>query len=242
MNRGVFDQFIKLVELDEELYQSIIDKANLVHEIELLELEIENIQININKSYQNILHLKKESNALELEINSLNSEYANKKNKINNASNTKEYYYLEQEIQNLTVKSENAETELFNIWNNLDIAQENYNNLLKKSEEKKKPILEDIKNFHRRVEYLINNINQLNKKRPELTSLVDPEILEQYNLMKESVHNPAVKVVNKSCYACFYLLTQQDYYQVSQNNLPRCRNCFRFLYLKDQKTDQDDLS
>lgn len=233
MNQSEFNQFIKLVEVDKEIYQLSREKANLKTQIENIELDIENIQKDIESLHRTVLSLKRANSELELELKSLDNQFAIKSKKINNASTTREYYSLEQEIEAIKSSKDQIETELFNLWPQLEENQNLYDQTIVNAKDKKENLIKDIKSFETRINYLDKQIAELNKDKQKLEISVKnqtPEAFVHYNSMKENVHNPVVKVKSNNCPVCFYEITPHEIIKIKTNQLTRCQNCYRLLY------------
>lgn len=233
MNQSEFNQFIKLVEVDKEIYQLSREKANLKTQIENIELDIENIQKDIESLHRTVSSFKKNSSELELELKALDNQFTTKSKKINNASTTREYYSLEQEIEAIKISKDQIEAELFNLWLQLEENQNLYDQTVVNAKDKKENLIKDIKSFEARILYLDKQIAELNEEKQKLEILVKnqtPEIFDHYHSMKENVHNPVVKVKNSNCPVCFYEITPNEIIKIKTNKLTRCQNCYRLLY------------
>lgn len=236
MNEADFERFINLIELDQEYYNLNSERVLLQNEIEQRHKDIEVIQNELHLAHENIVDLRKKKDLLELESKALDQEEYKKREKLDNASTTKEYYSLEKEIQDLKRKKEQLEPSVLSLWQDLEKLEKSYQELEEQLHLKISEIEKDIENFKNRRENLDIQINENLQKRRSIENEVDPELLSQYNSMKEAVNNPVVPLINESCSVCHLNVTAQDFSEIKRQKLIKCKDCFRLLYLPIGKT------
>ena len=232
MNQSKFNNLISLVEIDKEISQFNCEQANLINQIETLELELEDIQRHIEFKYRNLLESKKKSLEIEAQLKGTEELIKEINNKINKSKNTKEYYYLENELECIIKKKEQFEILLFELWQKIDKEKIVYENEIKKAEKKRIDLEKEIKNYQLKNDYLEQEIITLNIKRKNIEAKIELDLLKLYNSMRENVQDPVVKIKVDSCSACFYQITLQDLNTAKENNLIKCKNCYRLLYIK----------
>lgn len=117
-------------------------------------------------------------------------------------------------------------------WHILEATTREYTS---KSEETTQQIVEIEKTEQEitsKEKVLSESIEQARAQRPDKEKGLPTEWLEKYAIMRESVSNPVVPVINDSCSACFYSLTAQDLSRVRRNGILQCKQCYRFLYME----------
>lgn len=231
MNDTDFEHFIKLVELDQQYHQLLIEKSTLLSEMEQLEQDIDFLHNKLEEAHQVVVNLRKKINIAELDLKSLDLKEQEKKKQIDNVLTTKEYYSFEKELSDLKVKKSDLESEILFFMQQLENAELEYEKIEKEVPSKIQETETNIKNLQRRINYIDIQINELSKQRPIAEKKIPSDYLELYSSMRGSVINPVVPAKNNNCSACSISITMQDLQNIRQHKLVKCRNCFRLLYI-----------
>jgi predicted nucleic acid-binding Zn-ribbon protein len=167
-------------------------------------------------------------------LKNLDAQEIEKNRQLNNVSTTRQYYSLEHELEDIKKQKDNLENTLLSLLNEIQDLNLLYQDTVLNVKEKKENLIKDMQNFEKRLFDLDNQINLESDYRDKLELEVQqiiPEFLEQYSLLKSSVSNPAVKLRDSSCSACFYQLTLNELSKIKEHKIGRCQECYRFLYL-----------
>jgi predicted nucleic acid-binding Zn-ribbon protein len=231
MNTGF--QLFQLQEID-----SAIDKANIrIKEIEI-DLKNENPvkQANelVEKREFDFLSHKSLFNSIDNDIQSKKIKKAQSESSLygGTISNSKELQDLQKEIASLSVYIAKSEDELMNKYVELENAEKELSeakeNLdLKISEsESRKALLNGEKNK------LINLIQSLLEKRESVITPIESSTLGNYDLLRKTKNGIAVaRLQDDSCSSCGALLTANQCQQArSQVKLFYCPSCGRIMY------------
>lgn len=232
MNGTPFEQFIALVQVDQKinsLNASIVslekkNKENLAQE-ELHKHALESVK--------NKLHdMKKEVDSQELEMKILDQQEADKKNKLDNVANHKEYQLLKNEIDKIKQDQHNLEEGLMVAWNQLENARKEFDSAQKTFQDQSAAIHEDIQKNKEKIDSIRQEVKTLVDERVDKEKGLPAEWLEKYAIMRARVSDPVVPVLDGNCSACFYKISVQDMQSLKHRKLIQCKDCFRLLYLE----------
>lgn len=238
MERDPFKLFIDLVTFDQEILRANKEIETLKSDLSLLENEALSFDTNLQMLKNTLLTAKKEVNEKELKMKELDEKEKEKKQKLDAISNQKEYVLLKKEFEKIQQTQHDLEPELVNSWNKLETATTEFDTKSKIVIEKIKETEIAIKEKRDRLDSIFKKIEDLYKERPQKEVDVPVEWLEKYNVMHCQVTNPVVEVVNNSCMACFFNVTNQDMINLNKKKLIQCKGCFRLLYIKSEKDAQ----
>lgn len=230
MSYSQIKSFLGFVEIDAEINELESDKVLVESEIAKAENLIANYRSQISNNNLRLTTLNKKQHSLELDIKSISSQESDKKYKLEHISNSREFFALNQELEDIVQKKDKLETEYFNGWQELESLEKELLDVNKKLEATIADELKAIENFKRRSISIENRLKYLFEEKDKAVRLVDQQLLNQYTSMKQSTKNPVVKIKRDSCGGCFYLLSHQDLLTLEQSKLTRCKNCFRIIY------------
>lgn len=230
MNYSQVKSFLIFVEIDTEIDELESDKILVEKEIAKAEHLIENFQSQISNNNSLLNDLNKKQHSIELELKTANSKESEKKSKLERITNSREFFALNQELEDIVKKKNKLEIEYLNCWQEIETFEKEFDEVNKNLELTIASEKKEILNFKRRMASIENQLSEAVAKRAKAIPSVDPKLLDQYTSMKQSVKNPVVKVKRDSCGGCFYILSHQDQLSVDQHQLIRCKNCYRIIY------------
>lgn len=239
MNADAFGRFIALVETDQQLLSIAKELETLKLDKENLEQDLKKVNDQIEQSYQIYHNLRKQVDILELEIKSIEVQQKDRQQRLSDASTTKEYFSLENELKALDSKKAQLEETLFELWQKLEESQNAYQETLENAPKYKAQIEDIIKNLNRRIDTLSDNIESIRQSRPVMQVGIDPELIEKYEHMRQSAPNPVVQIKRDSCSACFSNINQQSLREIKSGKLVACQDCYRLLYSPDTLNASD---
>lgn len=232
MSEFPFQKFVALVAFDQTTNALERDVERLEKEINDFQNEIFRIEDQLEKEKLHVTSSKKKVDEKELEMKDLDSKIKAKRELFERIVNQREYQSAYQEIESIKKKQYDLEEGLLEAWNSLESANRSYLEI-KISLEKRLAELEDlIVSSVARKKELQEKIVMRHSQRSELEVGIPQEWLEKYTVMRRSVHNPVVPVINNACSACFYSITQQDIARLKKNAMLQCKECYRFLYME----------
>lgn len=230
MNYSQVKSFLVFVEIDTEINELESDKILVENEIAKAENLIEHSRSQISNNNSRITVLNKKQHSFELELKTINAQETDKKLKLERISNSREFFALNQELEDIIKKKTKLETEYLNGWQELETLEKEITEVNKNLELNIANEVKEIDNFKRRRLSIENQLRDLIARRDQAIKLVEPELLGQYTSMKQSTKNPVVKVKREGCGGCFYILSPQDLVSLEQHKLIRCKNCYRIVY------------
>lgn len=233
-----FQRFIDLIALDQNintLEQKIADiKVQLTKAKEELSLH----DISLERSQKTVKEAKKKVDALELELKEYDGQEKEKKERLESASSSVEYAAISKEIDHLKSLQNDLEDTVVEAWRAYETAQKEYQERASTINEHKAVLDAKIQDLMQKQHEAEGQHKDLETQRPHKAKDIPEEWLEKYNIMKKQVSNPVVPMQQDSCSACFYKISQQDLVQLRKRKLLQCKDCYRFLYSK-QEEQQD---
>ena len=239
MNESPFRTFIELISFDRIIVKLEADLSTLEKEMRELKQQ-ERVALESLEATKNVLNgAQKKVDTTEQDMKALDQKETEKKYRLENVTNHKEYQSIKSEIDILKEKQHQLEKDLLQAWNVLESAKKTY-------EQKQEEITQKTTQLHaalaekevKKTE-LLASIAELVKQRPEKEKSVPTEWVEKYAAMRSQVADPVVPVVNGNCTACYYKVPEQDLIMLRRNKLLQCKDCYRFLYIEtpDQKIE-----
>ncbi len=233
MNKHPIQTFIALIDFDRGIHALQADIEKLQQEItELKEQELL-AKHELKQAQDSVRKLRKDVDAQELEIKELDQQEKEKKKRLDDVSNYKVYQLLQNEIATLKQAQHEKEEILVELWNKLEAGQRNLEKYQATFEEKAQSLRAFIEEKEQKIITLRSDLDKLNADRPAKEKKVPEEWLERYSAMRARVSDPVVDIVQGSCGACFYTLSNQDMLRLKRGALLQCKGCYRFLYIPE---------
>ncbi len=238
MNQQPFTAFINLISLDQEIRTAhdTISKLNEATDL-LLAQKAEHVD-RFDQFKRHTLDLKKKVHEQELNIKSLDDQEKKKKEMLDNLQSNKGYQLLKKEIDSLKQAQYEAETDLMSIWNKLEVAQKELNERQESYDKKLEDLHKLIAANQEEILQLQASLKTKQKHRPGKEAGIPNEWLEKYTHMRMRVEDPVVAVMNVSCGACYYTITEQELIRLKRKALVQCKGCFRLLYMKEAMQEE----
>lgn len=231
MMKDPLSSFINLVQFDQEIF-SLRQKIVQAEEV-LATLKQKEAGVNENvRALQQLFNAaRKNVNEKELEMYELNDREQVQKKHLDEASNKKEYESATLEIDTLKKKQINLEADLIGVWHKFDGLKKLYDTKQAEATEEKKTVDQLVAEKNKEINQLQAEVDQHILVREGKQKGIPKEWLDKYSAMINRVTDPVVAVLNSSCSACFYFITEQDRIRLKQGALLQCNGCYRFLYL-----------
>ena len=200
-------------------------------EIESVKDNLKLLNDSLEELHQAWHDTRKDVDRRELEIEELISMEQEETDKIKRVNTQKEYEALKHEIADIRQKQDECEKHLLASWNKLDSAKKEYEQQGEICKQKTEAEQSQIAEKEIVANKLRDDLAEKYKHRDEKAKTVPEEWLQKYAVMRNTVKNPVVRVVDNSCGACFCGLTPQDSIAVKHRKLVLCKACFRLLYV-----------
>lgn len=240
MTETPFEQFIALVQVDQKINALNAQIAAHRQKIADLQKESQSIAQAHEKVQERYEQIRKEVDAKELEMKILDQQESEKKIKLDNVSNHKEYQSLKAEIDQLRQSQHNLEESLIAIWNQLENAKKEGDASTVSLQEHEVKIKQQIEQHENQIKEISVQVEQLMQDRVAKDQKLPEEWLQKYAIMRAKVSDPVVPVLNGNCSACFYNVSAQDMQELRRRKLVQCKDCYRLLYLQEaQQTAQE---
>lgn len=226
-------QFIAFVEFDRSL---TLMRVRLAQEQETLARTVKQYQAleqNLLSEKAKVHDLKKAVDRLELELKDLRHKEKAKKAQLDTVSSAREYQSLEHELATLAQASTKIDDELFEIWQQHELAQEHLVVIQKDLEQALAEQAAQREKHERSIHEIQEQIAQAQAERADRLTLVPEDWRVQYESMRARVDNPVVPVENGLCTGCFFQVSGPDLLALRRHKLLTCKDCFRILYSKD---------
>lgn len=231
----VNEQLLFLAELqaiDNKIHYIKQLRGDLPDELNALERE----QIKTNSQLQEVkLIIHRETVTIEEEKKSIKErkanieEYEKQKDKV---ANNREYEAICKAIESFSLDILLSEKRIRNSTSVLESKE----TLINLYDSKLKDLCEAIKNKKTELKIIIDEQiteeNDLTKKKNELTTKVDTELLDHYERVRQNAKNglAAVKVTKGACGACFMVIPVERQIRVAaQETIEKCEYCGAIL-------------
>jgi len=168
---------------------------------------------------------------LELQAAEFKAAEDEKRLKLNNIKDQREFRAIEKELQAISQKSNNLEDALVQSWQAMEHAIKTLEQETIATELKIAALQEEITAHNELIQKTDKTIEHLMIDRTQATVNIPEEWLIKYNRMKHSLQDPIVPVHGTSCSSCFYTIIKQDYANLKKVGLLPCRSCYRLLYI-----------
>ena len=239
--KAQMDILIKLQnkDLEQEALRVAVDqKRQKVNEDSEL---LDELEQTLTKERDDLDQTKRLQMSKETEKVETNKGLEHAKEKLNVASNSRDYATLEQEVENFKKMQAQIETEI----ENLKTAIENAETVIAKHEEEYNKLKEEIEKASKIVDdenaSIEGKVNSLKEDAAALAKQVKPEIMQRYKFIRSRRPGKAVVSASKgTCEGCHMKLQPQMFIKLQrQSELICCQNCQRILYFSAEEHAQE---
>lgn len=233
MTQTPFEKFIALVEVDQKI--NSLNNQIISHRKKITDL-IQESQLHLTaheKIKEKYEHTRKEVDAKELEMKILDQQESEKKIKLDQVANHREYQSIKAEIDLLKKSQHDLEESLINIWNQLENSKKELDSSTTAHQQHAEQIKQQIEQHENQIKEISSQVDKLLADRNQKDQDMPAEWLEKYTIMRSKVSDPVVPVLDGSCSACFYKVSAQDMQDLKRRKLVQCKDCYRLLYLQE---------
>ncbi len=239
MTQTPFEQFIMLVQVDQKINSLNATIASLTKENAQIVLQDAANKQALDVMKNKFHDIRKEVDAKELEMKTLDQQEADKKKRLENVANHKEYQSIKSEIDKIKKAQHDLEQVLVDAWNQAELAKKELEGAVKNYEQQEQTANQNKEKNNQHIEQINGEIATLMADRVQKEKGIPEEWLQKYAVMRSRVTDPVVPVVDGSCSACFYKVSAQDMQALKHRKLMQCKDCFRLLYLPEAQLKND---
>jgi hypothetical protein len=233
MNDQLLRTFISLVNFDQKIVSLEKERTSLIDSRHVLDEKKDMILKTVDDLLNQVREFKRDVDEKEMQMKVLEQQESDKKYRLENVASIKEYNSIKAEIATINQKQRDHEESLIAAWDKLDAVQKKY---VAEQDHSKKAIGEleqSATGLDKKIDELAVSINEQEKDRVTLASVVPAELLDMYEHMRGQVDNPVVQVAHNSCSACYYPVAGQDLAALKKGKFLPCKGCYRILYIED---------
>lgn len=236
-DRKQLQSLIDLITFDQKIYDiesaSHKEKASISN----LEEQLEALQTDLTTAQEKLNAAKKEVKQYETSMKEYDEKEKEKTLQLDGVSSDSEYKAIKKEIDYCKQQQHELEKHLVSAWNKLEQAEKVFEVSRSDIEKKSQELTEEIEKHKQELNSINSQAEQLKSERRPQEEGIPEEWLEKYNMIKSQNSNPLSYVVQDTCSSCFYPLTAQDLLDLDRKKLIQCRECYRFLYRKEEPTN-----
>lgn len=240
IGKALWQSLKVLVTYDQEIIQTlsvIVEKKNSI--VEMYQ-KISDLTQQLSHFKEAVTSAQKEADMLQLQANSLRENEEQKRNKLDNVKDQREYMALEKELSMLMKKRHLIEESTITSWQHLELSKKKYEEALAVYDHKQDEFRQKIEQINNDVSNFETQIEICEKERSDHELTIPVEWRIRYNRMKNQVADPIVSVKDLLCSACFYSVSHQDFVRLKKQDILSCRNCYRFLYYDASEETSDN--
>ncbi|MGM0440834.1 MAG: zinc ribbon domain-containing protein [Elusimicrobiota bacterium] len=233
VTQSTLENLKKLQELD-LIRNDILERLNEIPRlIKAEKKEADDVKVRLKQAREDLKETKNILNTKEMDQSDAHDFIVDHKGKLNTLKSNEAYRKMQQEIKNKEKEIDEIENEILSCYEQIDKNEESIKKLEKKLEQKNKEIKATQKTLKNEEKKLQTNLEQIEEKIEPCREEIEDNILKRYDKIKSQKSNALVKVEKMSCSGCHSQLTPQKINEAkSGKKLPRCENCYRFLYIE----------
>jgi len=227
----------KLQDIDAQIYKLNAEKESKPEEIKEIEDSLSQKQSGMKEAEENLKNLQVKHKEKEMELGSKEEGVKKLQSQLYQLKTNKEYSAMLHEIEGHKADNSLLEEEIIGLMDSIDTASANVAEERKKFEEESGKASTSIKVIEDRIKEIENNISELKNRRQELVPNIAARTLKDYERILSVKNGLAlVEVVNDCCGGCHIQMPPQVINQIKmKQNIIRCENCNRMLYIKDEQ-------
>lgn len=208
------------------------------------ERRIEQLQADYDATHERVMNRRKDADRLELDLRQREERVSKQRTALNAAKTNKEYAAILTQINTLRADNSRLEERTLGIMQDVDTINAEAEKLLEQVQQEQARLVGIRRLSAEEIEKLDGMLADLSAKRVEAAGNVAPEALAVFNRLSESYDGEAMAVVEVHgkkppheyvCGGCFMSLSPEHANSLrTRDEIRRCSNCRRILYLKAQ--------
>jgi predicted nucleic acid-binding Zn-ribbon protein len=230
---------LKLQKVDDTLRQTLKKNQDLPRKIQELGKNLEDDKAAFETSQMNLKQATREQHKLEKELNESIDQLKKKQSRVFEIKTNEEYKALLKEIEYTKQIHSEMEDRILHMFDDIE-------NLEKETRHKEKALKIIENNTRKEIELITKEIasikqelEELEKERLEICQKLNPELLSQYEILRQRRSGLAVVVIQQEiCPGCHLYIPPQTINEVLQTGeIRQCPHCRRILYceMEDEK-------
>jgi uncharacterized protein len=233
---------VQLQQLDRAIEKVLIDTRENPARLAQVDQETKTVEESLKRFREEMDGLKKKRRDLEREVDELEQKIKKSQVKLMEVKTNKEYRAMLTEIDEFKKVKSGKEDLLLEFLEKLEEGQQKEKSLKKTVESQiaegklKKADLE------KEGQGYIEALSDLHRNRKDLTGLVDPVLLKQYEFLRDRLKGVAVAEAREAmCLSCYMQLPPQLYNELyRQDRVITCPSCLRILFISEAKEDREE--
>ncbi|OQA03700.1 MAG: Chromosome partition protein Smc [Planctomycetes bacterium ADurb.Bin401] len=241
----VLNALVKLQSVENSLRAAKAKLARSRRNVILKENQLRTLQNSLAAKQEEIQLTKIQADRLELELKSVDETLAKYRAALNAAKSNKEYSAILTELNTTKADSSKVETQTLELMKNIE-ADQTQCELIKQQIEAAKDELNEIRRqSEEQAKKFENEIAEIEVQWHQAAKDLPGEILDTFKRVAETYDGEALAEVEVqdhrsgvyTCGGCFMSLTTETANTLmSKDEIIRCPNCTRILFLKDSES------
>ena len=226
------EDVIKLQETDLRIRQLSTRQEMIPIEVDKIDKEIEQDEERLKKDKESDMSAKLEIKQVESDIMQQNDEMLKLEKQSVMIKKNDEYKAMMKEIANVKKKISDFETRELELMDKMDEIKQDIQKEEKIINDKKNTLKGEKDDLLELESTIKSQIDKINSNRPELTSVIDEDVISLYiRLIGKGIGSPLVEVQNGNCGNCHLKLTPQTVNIARKQDIGTCENCGHLLYM-----------
>jgi predicted nucleic acid-binding Zn-ribbon protein len=241
----VLNALVKLQSVENNLRAARAKLARCRRNVILKENQLRTFQNSLEAKKEEIQLTQIQADRLELDLKSTDQTLTKYRAALNNAKSNKEYAAILTELNTTKADSSKIESQTLELMKNIDADQQQCDQIKQQIEQEKTELNEIRKQTEELARKYEAEIAEIEQQWREAASEISTEILELFKKVAETYDGEAMAEIevhdNRSgiytCGGCFMSLTTETANTLlSRDEIIRCPNCTRILYLKEAES------
>jgi hypothetical protein len=238
----VLNALVKLQSVENNLRAAKAKLARCRRNVIIKENQLRTLQNSHEAKKEEIQLTRIQADRLELELKSTDQTLAKYRAALNNAKSNKEYAAILTELNTRKADSSKIESQTLELLKNIDTDQQQCDQIIQQIEQEKTQLNEIRKQTEELAKKYEAEIAEIEQQWQAAASEISTEALEIFKRVAETYDGEALAEIeihdNRSgvytCGGCFMSLTTETANTLlSRDEIIRCPNCTRILYLKE---------
>jgi len=229
---GVVKQLYQLQEVDSEIESTEQTLRQVTAKIGESE-EVLRARDRLASEQKLLEELKHQQHSLEWEIDDLGTKIAVIEQKLYSGSiaNPKELANFQQEAEGMKQRRGQLEDKVLDIMGRVEQATASVDTASGELKALEANWRSEQKKLSAEAEQLETALSELRQKRQQVSSEIDPDMVELYQRLKKQKDTAVVKVEQGICRGCRISLSASEVQRVRSSELTQCSSCGRILFL-----------
>ena len=241
----VLSALVKLQSVENNLRAAKAKLTRCRRTVILKENQLRTLQNSLEAKKEEIQLTRIQADRFELELKSTDDTLAKYRAALNAAKSNKEYAVILTELNVTKADSSKVESQALELMKNIEADQQQCDQIQQQIEQEKTQLNEIRKQTEESAKKYEAEIAQIEQQWRQAAAEVPSEALEVFKRVADTYDGEAIAEIeihdNRSgvytCGGCFMSLTTETANTLlSRDEIIRCPNCTRILYLKDAET------